>query len=62
MEEKTEIAFRILLKSVDLIVPWSHYLKLMQVQDDNPQPGIVLCSDTNEDVERYSGLCREVRI
>lgn len=31
--EKTETAFRNLVKSADFIVPWSHYLKLMQIQD-----------------------------
>lgn len=33
VEEKTETAFRNLVKSADFIVPWSHYLKLMQIQD-----------------------------
>ncbi len=29
----SETAFRNLVKSADFVVPWSHYLKLMQVQD-----------------------------
>jgi predicted nuclease of restriction endonuclease-like (RecB) superfamily len=33
VEEKSETAFRNLVKSADFIVPWSHYLKLMQIQD-----------------------------
>ncbi|MBR6059866.1 MAG: DUF1016 family protein [Victivallales bacterium] len=33
VKEKNETAFRNLVKDADFLVPWSHYLKLMQVQD-----------------------------
>ena len=39
-------------KSVGLL-SWSHYAALLQVKD-NPTIGIVLCSDTDDDIARYS--------
>ena len=45
-----------------LPLSWTHYRTLIQVDDaersegDNPTIGIVLCSDTDEDIARYSVL------
>ena len=32
------------------------YVELKRCEDDNPTPGIILCSETDEDIARYSVL------
>ena len=38
------------------LLSWTHYRKLLQVENDNPTLGIILCADTDSDIARYSML------